>query len=41
MNIYDIFRQENNVVKMTATTGARCRAVGSNYFEASMNVQMF
>ena len=35
MHIYDIFGQRNNVVKMTATTGACCRAVGSNYFEGS------
>ena len=25
---------------MTATTGARCRAIGSNYFEGSMNLMM-
>ena len=39
-HFYDVFRQENNVVKITATTGARCRAVGFNYFEGSMNLQI-
>ena len=28
------------MLKMTATTGARCPAVGSNYFEGSMNLQI-
>ena len=41
MHIHDIFLQGNNVVKMTATTGARCPAIGSYYFEGSMNLQMF
>ena len=35
------FRQENDVVEMTATTGSGCGADGSNYFEGSMNLQMF
>ena len=41
MHIHDIFPEENNVVKMTATTGARCRGFGPNYFEGSMSLQMF